>query len=485
MSPRKPAIFAAALAAAGITCAALGADTGADGAADKASNVLAHEIFKELIEINTTDSAAGNVTTGVEAMARRFRDAGFPAADVVVLGPENPKKKNLVVRLRGSGKHRPVLLIGHVDVVEAHREDWNLDPFKLTEQDGYFYGRGTSDMKSDDAIMVATLLRMKKEGYKPDRDIILALTADEEGGCCNGPAWLIKNHKDLIDAAFVINTDGWSVNSDKGVPKMFRLGATEKMYGDYQLTVTNKGGHSSEPRADNAIYQLSQALINISRYQFPFELNNVSRPYFEQEAAQATGQRQADIRGILKTPPDEQAVQRLSKLPADNSVMRTNCVATRLDGGHANNALPQRAQANVNCRILPGHSLEEVRQQLIKVVADPEVTVRYVADDGKVAEKTPDRVSIAPPPLNPEVLKPLEAVVAQVWPGIKVVPYMDAGASDSIYTSAAGMPSYGITGIAVDFDDVRAHGRDERIRVASFYKGNEFFYRFMKALTSQ
>jgi acetylornithine deacetylase/succinyl-diaminopimelate desuccinylase-like protein len=427
MSPRKPAIFAAALAAAGITCAALGADTAADGAADKASNVLAHEIFKELIEINTTDSAAGNVTTGVEAMAKRFRDAGFPVADVVVLGPENPKKKNLVVRLRGSGKHKPVLLIGHVDVVEAHREDWNLDPFKLTEQEGYFYGRGTSDMKGDDAIMVATLLRMKKEGYKPDRDIILALTADEEGGCCNGPAWLVKNHKDLIDAAFVINTDGWSVNTD----------------------------------------------------------NKVSRPYYEQEAAQATGQRQADIRGILKTPPDEQAVQRLSKLPADNSVMRTNCVATRLDGGHANNALPQRAQANVNCRILPGHSLEEVRQQLIKVVADPEVTVRYVADDGKVAEKTPDRVSIAPPPLNPEVLKPLEAVVAQMWPGIKVVPYMDAGASDSIYTSAAGMPSYGITGIAVDFDDVRAHGRDERIRVASFYKGNEFFYRFMKALTSQ
>ena len=218
MSPRTPAIFAAALAAAGITCAALGADS----AADKASDVLAHDVCKELIEINTTDSAAGNVTAGVEAMAKRFRDAGFPAADMVVLGPENPKKKNLVVRLHGTGKYKPVLLIGHIDVVEAHREDWNLDPFKLTEQDGYFYGRGTSDMKGDDAIMVATLLRMKKEGYKPDRDIILALTADEEGGCCNGPAWLIKNHRDLVDAAFVINTDGWSVNTDKGVPKMFR-----------------------------------------------------------------------------------------------------------------------------------------------------------------------------------------------------------------------------------------------------------------------
>jgi acetylornithine deacetylase/succinyl-diaminopimelate desuccinylase-like protein len=481
MSLRTPAILAAALAAASLTCAALGADN----AADKASDVLAHDLFKELIEINTTDSAAGNVTAGVEAMARHFRDAGFPAADVVVLGPENPKKKNLVVRLHGTGKYKPVLLIGHIDVVEAHREDWNLDPFKLTEQDGYFYGRGTSDMKGDDAIMAATLLRMKKEGYKPDRDIILALTADEEGGSCNGPDWLIKNHRNLIDAAFVINTDGYSVRSEKGVATMFRLGATEKLYGDYQLTVTNKGGHSSEPRADNAIYELAQALINISKYQFPLDINNVTRAYFEHLAADATGPRQADIRGMLKAPPDADAVQRLSQQPADNAVMRTNCVATRLDGGHANNALPQRAQANINCRILPGHSLEEIRQQLIKVIADPQVTVHYVADDGNVPDKTPDRKSVAPPPLKPEVMKPLEAVVAQVWPGIKVVPFMDAGASDAVYTSVAGMPTYGITGLAIDVDDQRAHGRDERIRVAAFYKANDFFYRFMKALTSQ
>ena len=481
MSPRTPAILAAALVAAGITYAAVGAED----AADKASDVLARELFKELIEINTTDSAAGNVTAGVEAMAKRFRDAGFPAADVVVLGPENPKKKNLVVRLHGTGKYKPVLMIGHVDVVEAHREDWNLDPFKLTEQDGYFYGRGTSDMKGDDAIMVATLLRMKKEGYKPDRDIILALTADEESGCCNGPDWLIKNHRNLIDADFVINTDGYSVRSEKGVATMFRLGATEKMYGDYQLTVTNKGGHSSEPRTDNAIYELSQALINVSKHQFPLEINTVTRAYFERLAADATGQRKADLLGILKTPPDPQAAQRLSQQPADNAVMRTNCVATRLDGGHANNALPQRAQANINCRIFPGHSLEEIRQDLIKAINNPQVTVHYVADDGKVADKTPDRKNVAPPPLKPEVMKPLEAVVAQMWPGIKVVPFMDAGASDAVYTSAAGMPTYGITGLAVDVDDVRAHGRDERIRVAAFYKANEFFYRYMKALTSQ
>jgi len=471
--------------AAAVTLGVLGSAgvLAADAAADAASNKLAREVFKQLIEINTTDSI-GNVTTASEAMAKRFRDAGFPAQDVVVLGPTE-KKKNVVVRLHGTGKHKPVLLIGHLDVVEANREDWTVDPFKFTEKDGYFYGRGTSDMKGDDAIMVASLLRMKQEGYRPDRDIILALTADEEGGCCNGPDWLLKNHRDLIDAAFVINTDGWSVLTEKGVPKMFRLGATEKVYGDYQLSVTNKGGHSSEPRADNAIYQLAQALLNISKFHFPFELNNVSRAYFERLAEQSTPQRAADIRGILKTPPDPQAVERLSSQPPDNSVMRTNCVATRLEGGHANNALPQRAQANVNCRILPGHSPEEVRQQLIQVIADPEVTVRYVADNGKVYDKATDRKGFPPPPLNPEVLKPLDAVVAAMWPKIKVVPYMDAGASDAIYTSAAGMPTYGITGIAIDKDDVRAHGRDERVGVASFDTGNLFFYRYLKALTAQ
>ena len=455
----------------------------ADSAADAASNKLAYDIFKQLIEINTSDSV-GNVTTAAEAMAKRFRDGGFPAEDVVVLGPTD-KKKNVVVRLHGSGKYKPVLLIGHLDVVEARREDWTTDPYKLIEKDGYYYGRGSSDMKDDDAMMATTLLRMKQEGYRPDRDIILALTADEEGGCCNGPAWLLKNHRELIDAAFVINTDGWSVNSVKGVPQMFRLGATEKVYADYQLSVTNKGGHSSEPRADNAIYQLSQALLNVSKYRFPFELNNVSRAYFERVAEQSSGQRALDIRGILKAPPDPAAVEKLSNQPPDNAVIRTNCVATRLAGGHANNALPARAEANINCRILPGHSPEEVRQQLIKVIADPQVTVRYVADDGKIYDKASDRKGFPPPPLNPQVLKPLEAVVAAMWPNIKVVPYMDAGASDAIYTAAAGMPTYGISGVAIDEDDVRAHGRDERVGVASFYAGNLFFYRFMKALTSQ
>ena len=462
-----------------LTAYAVGA---AESPADQASNKLAREIFKQLIEINTTDSV-GNVTTAAEAMAKRFRDAGFPAADVVVAGP-NDKKKNLVVRLRGTGQHKPVLLIGHLDVVEARREDWTSDPFKFVEKDGYFYGRGTSDMKDGDAIMATALLRMKQEGFRPDRDIILALTADEEGGCCNGPDWLLKNHRELIEAEFVINHDGWSVMGEKGVPQMFRLGATEKVYADYQLTVTNRGGHSSEPRADNAINQLSQALVNLSRYHFPFELNNVTRAYFERLAKLSGGQRAADIRGILRTPPDPQALERLSGDPADNAVMRTNCVATMIEGGHARNALPQKAQANVNCRILPGHSQEEVRLELVKVIADAQVTVRYVGDDGKVYDKATDRKGFPPPPIKPEVLKTLETLVASTWPGIPVVPYMDAGASDAIYTNAAGMPTYGIAGIIIDRDDTRAHGRDERVGVASFDAGNLFFYRFLKALTS-
>ncbi len=480
MMPRISRIFASmfvALIASGVVGAA-------DSPADEASNKVAYEILQQLVEINTTDSV-GDVTVAVEALAQRFRAAGFPAADVVVAGPRNPKKKNLVVRLHGTGKYKPVLLMGHVDVVEARREDWSTDPFKLVEKDGYLYGRGTSDMKDGDAIMVATLLRMKQEGYQPDRDIILALTADEEGGCCNGPDWLLKNDRGLVDAEFAIDTDGWSVVSEQGVPKVFQLGASQKIYADYQLSVTNRGGHSSEPRADNAIYQLARALLHIDSYHFPFELNNITRAYYERVAAKEQPQRAAMIRGILKTPPDPAAVRQMSGLAPDNAIIRTNCVATRLAGGHANNALPQRAEAVVNCRILPGHSPEEVRQQLIKVIGDTGVAVRYIAFDGTVGDKAPDLGGVLPPPLNPQVLKPLESQVAAMWPGIAVIPHMDAGASDAIYTSAAGIPTYGISGIAIDFDDVRAHGRDERVGLKSFYTGNTFFYRYMKALTSQ
>jgi acetylornithine deacetylase/succinyl-diaminopimelate desuccinylase-like protein len=446
-------------------------------------NALSRAIFQELIEINTTDSV-GNVTTASEAMAKRLRAAGFADSDIAILGP-NDRKKNMVVRFRGTGQHKPVLLIGHLDVVEAHRDDWTTDPFKFVEKDGYFYGRGTQDMKDGDAIMVTTLIRLKKAGFRPNRDIILALTADEEGGSSNGVEWLFQHHRDLVDAEFVINHDGSSIVSDHGKALYYELDGTEKVYGDFQLMTTNPGGHSSLPVPDNAIYQLAAGLGRLQKYEFPFELNNVTRGYFEQMSTIETGQRAADMRAILRTPPDTAAIARLSKDPNDHSIMHTTCVATRLDGGHANNALPQRATAVVNCRILPGHSPEEVRQDLIRVLADPHITVRYIDDNGQVQDKASDRKGYPPPPLSPAIMKPLEALVAKDWPGLKVVPSMSAGASDGVWTSAAGLPTYTITGIDIDKDNQRAHGRDERLGVESFYKGNEFFYQYIRAIASQ
>jgi acetylornithine deacetylase/succinyl-diaminopimelate desuccinylase-like protein len=449
---------------------------------DQASNALARDLFKELIEINTTESV-GSVTAASEAMAKRLRDAGFAAADMQILGP-NDRKKNLVVRLHGSGKHKPVLLIGHLDVVEARREDWSTDPFKFVEKDSHFFGRGTQDMKNGDAIMLATLIRLKKEGFKPSRDIILALTADEESGDSNGVDWLLRNHRDLVDAQFVINHDGNSITSDHGKPLYFEMDGTEKVYADYLLTATSPGGHSSLPVPDNAIYHITAALDRLSHYEFPFELNTVTRAYYERMATIETGQRAADMKGILQTPPDPQAVDRLSHDAIDHSLMRTTCIATRIEGGHANNALPQRARATVNCRIFPGHSPEEIRYVLMDVFADPAIKVQSFDDHGAVVDTASGRRGYPPPPLIPEVMKPLDALVAQMWPGIKVVPAMSAGASDGVFTSAAGLPTYTIAGVAIDKDNIRAHGQDENIGVESFDRGNEFFYRYMKLITS-
>jgi acetylornithine deacetylase/succinyl-diaminopimelate desuccinylase-like protein len=445
-------------------------------------DALAHDIFKQLIEIDTSDST-GNVTTAAEAVAQRFRDAGFPAADLALLGP-NDRKKNLVVRLHGTGAHKPVLLIGHLDVVEAKREDWTTDPYKLVEKDGFYYGRGTIDMKDGDAVMAAALIRMKKEGTRPSRDIIAAFTADEEGGCCNGVSWLLKNHRASVDAEFVLNQDDWSVMSEHGMPRVARLIATEKLYSDYQLIVTNRGGHSSVPRPDNAIYELARALTRLARFQFPFELNGVNREYFAQLAEVSTGQEAEDMRSILKTPSDAQAIARLSTNPDNYSVTRTTCVATRLAGGHANNALPQRAEAVVNCRVFPGHSKEEIRQTLIKVLNDPQVTVRYVADDGAISDRAPEERAVAPSPLRPDVMQALTTLSKSAWPQAKVIAFLDPGASDAKYTIAAGLPTYTFGGVAVDRDDVRAHGKDERLAVAEFYKWNRFFYRYLTELTA-
>ncbi len=447
---------------------------------DDSTRQLSHDIFKQLIEINTTDSV-GNVTTASEAMAQRFRDAGFPESDIQVLGP-NDRKKNLVVRLHGTGEKKPVLLIGHLDVVEARREDWTTDPFQFVEKDGYYYGRGTQDMKSDDAIFVTTMIRFMKEGYKPDRDIILALTADEEGGKSNGVDWLLRNHRELIDAEFVLNPDNGAVDTVNGKPMMVSMDATEKIYADYQLQVTNPGGHSSLPVPDNAIYHLTDALARLQRYQFPFELSAVTRAYFKQMSTIESGPTAADMKAILKLRPDQAAERGLSSDPLYNAMLRTTCVPTRFDAGHANNALPQRATANVNCRILPGHSREDIRQMLIKVLADPQISVRYVTPDGRIQDKAPVDGSLPPVALRADVMKPLQAVVTEMWK-VPVVPSMNTGASDGIYTDAAGMPTYGVTGVGVDTDDVRAHGRDERVRAEAFYQGVDFYYRYLKAVT--
>jgi acetylornithine deacetylase/succinyl-diaminopimelate desuccinylase-like protein len=474
-------LLGAALAAL-MPLAALAAD--APPAAEAAYDRLAHDIFKQLIEIDTSDST-GNVTTAAEALAQRFRDAGFPAADLALLGP-NERKKNLVVRLRGSGARKPVLLIGHLDVVEARREDWSTDPYQLVEKDGFYYGRGAIDMKDGDAVMATALIRMKKEGLVPSRDLIAAFTADEEGGCCNGVSWLLKHHRQLIDAEFVLNQDDWSVVSEHGVPRIAHFIGAEKLYADYQLVATSQGGHSSEPRQDNAIYALSRALTRLARFQFPFELNSVTRAYFEHTANEvATGQEAEDMRAILKDPPDAQAIARLARDPYNVWVTRTTCVATRLAGGHANNALPLRAEAVVNCRIFPGHSKEEIRRLLVKVVNDPQIAVRYIADDGQISDLATDERAMTPAPLRPEVVKAMTALAEATWPGVKAIPSMDPAASDAKYTMVAGLPTYTFGGVAVERGDVRAHGRDERLAVSELYKWNRFFYRYVAELTAR
>src|SRR5580658_4907289 len=361
-----------------LACASLFLALASAAELDDATRKLSHDIFRQLVEIDTTDSV-GSVTVAAEAIRQRLLDAGFAPSDAQVLGP-NSRKENLVARLHGSGAHKPLLIIGHLDVVEARREDWTTNPFEFVEKDGFFYGRGTQDMKVSDAAAIATFIRFKREGYRPDRDIVLALTADEEGGKSNGVDWLLRNHRDLMDAEFALNPDGGGVTSVNGKPVNLDIEASEKLYADFQLTATNPGGHSSLPTPDNAIYHIADALSRLERSPFPFELNEVTRTYFERRANLETGQTAADMRAILRTPPSEEALARLSRDARYNSTTHTTCVATRLSGGHANNALPQLAEANVNCRILPGHSAEEIRRKLIAIAADPKVAVRYVDD---------------------------------------------------------------------------------------------------------
>ncbi|PYR21845.1 MAG: peptidase M20 [Acidobacteria bacterium] len=432
----------------------------------------AREILKELIEINTTDTPGGNVTRAADAVAARLKAAGCPAGDMQVLGPD-PRKGNLVARLRGTGAAKPLLLLAHLDVVEAKREDWSFDPFTFLEKDGFFYGRGTSDDKSMAAQFVANLIRLKEEGFKPDRDLILALTADEEGGAFNGVDWLVKNHRDLIDAEFAINEGGGGTMRG-GRYLTNEIQASEKVFQDFHLEVTSSGGHSSLPVKDNAIYRLSAGLARLAAFDFPVELNEVTRGYFERSATvQSDPKLAADMRAVARPTPDLAAAARLSaSLPYYNAQMRTTCVATRLLGGHANNALPQMAGANVNCRILPGVSPASVKARLVEVLADPKITVTFVGD------ATPSK----PSALRPDVMSAVESLTRQMFPGVIVVPVMSTGATDGLYLRNGEIPTYGVDGTFGDIDDVRAHGRDERVGVKQYFEGLEFQYRLIKEL---
>ncbi|MGC1785059.1 MAG: M20/M25/M40 family metallo-hydrolase [Acidobacteriaceae bacterium] len=437
---------------------------------------LSKSILRQLIEIDTTNSS----TPAAEAMEKRFLDAGFSPSDIHLIGP-NEQNQNLVVRYRGTGRYKPILLIGHLDVVQALRKDWSTDPFQFVEKDGYVYGRGTQDMKDGDAIMVTNLIRLKKQDYKPDRDIILALTTDEEGGDFNGVSWLLKNHRDLIDAAFVLNPDGGGVTTQNGKAILVEVDASEKMYSDYTVTATNRGGHSSLPRPDNAIYELANALVRLQHYQFPVQLDAVTRAYFQKQSTVLHGQQAEDVKAILRTPPNPASVARVSQDPFSNATLRTTCVATVVRAGGANNALPQRAVANVNCRILPGRTREQIRQKLIEVLADPKISVQMVGGslNGQAnAEAEP------PAPLNPQLMGAIDKIAAQMWPGAPVVPAMSTGATDGKYTNAAGMPTYGVSGVAIEVGGDREHGKDERVRMSSYYDGVVFYYRLLKALTS-
>jgi acetylornithine deacetylase/succinyl-diaminopimelate desuccinylase-like protein len=432
---------------------------------------LARAIFQELIEINTTrDSGATRAAT---ALADRLRSAGFGSRDLHLVGPK-PHKQNLVVRLRGTGKRPPILFLAHLDVVEARREDWSLEPFKLTEQGGYFYGRGTMDIKDEAAGLVANLLRLKTEGYRPDRDIIVALTDDEEGGDDNGVQWLLQNRPNLIKAGYVINTDAGGGQMEKGRRLRNPVQTSEKIYATYLLEVTADGGHSSLPPEDNAIYTLAAGLGRLAAFDFPVRLNSATRSFFSRLAEQDSGQVARDLKAVSTEAHDSAAAGRLARVPMYNSSMRTTCVATMLQAGHAENALPQRAQATIQCRLLPDESPERTRATLVRVLADSLI---------KATLSAPADPSPASPP-SPEVMSAVEKVTSAMWPGVITLPVMDPWTTDGRHFRAAGTPVYGVSGVFYDISDVRAHGKDERILVRSFYEGVEFAYRLMKELTS-
>ena len=430
---------------------------------------LARSIYKELVEIKS-GYTTGATTPAAEAMAARLKAAGFPPSDIFVGGAISTKA-NLVVRYRGTGAQKPILLLAHTDVVEAKREDWSMDPFQFIERDGYFYGRGTGDDKAQAAVWIANLIRYKREGFRPERDIIVALTADEEGGGpYNGVAWLLKNHRPLIDAEFCLNEGGWGEMA-RGRKLSNDVQVSEKYVVNFRLEVHNKGGHSSMPVPDNAIYHLAAALDRLSKFGFPLKTNEVTAAYFRAMSKIETGPIAADLAQVAEgsEPAMESAA---AHSPAWNATLRTTCVATQIEGGHAKNALPQLAAANVNCRVLSEDSVEYVQSTLQKVLADEQVSLAIAGEVSKGPAS----------PLRRDLFQAVSGLTDTMWPGVPAVPIMVMGATDGLYLRAAGIPTYGVQGFFMDRDDIRFHGRDERMGVQAFYEGQTFLYELVKKL---
>jgi acetylornithine deacetylase/succinyl-diaminopimelate desuccinylase-like protein len=459
------------------------AGAAADGSLPTKDRELLHQLFQQLIEINTTHSV-GSVTKAAEAMRQRLLDAGFPAADLLLAGPTE-SKQNLIARYRGSGKQRPVVILSHLDVVEAQPSEWTTDPFRLVQKDGYYYGRGTQDVKDNDAIAIETFIRLRGEGYQPDRDLILLLTADEEAGPDNGAKWLVEHRPQLFqNVEFVVNLDAGGVDLQAGKPLSVTYEAAEKTYADFELSAHDAGGHSSQPRAEDPILRISNALVRLQASPFPLELNGVVRGFLTMEVAAYSASMQTLVHAALATPADPHALAQLAaSSPFMNALLRTTCTPTRFEGGQAKNALPELAKANINCRILPGHSPLEVEQHITTAVNDSQVAIQYCSSGG-VCGPAPSTAGLPAGAPIPLVLDALKSASAKVYPGVPLVPEMETGASDSVYTMHAGIPSYGISGVGIDEDDIRAHGKDERLRVSSLDDGLQFFYLFLREIGS-
>ena len=463
---RFPALLCAVLLACP-TIATAAPDHSGDGEA------AFRALFKEMIETNTAHSD-GSCTLAAERVAARLKTAGYSDADIHLYAPDSAPKDGLVVAtLHGSdASQKGILLMAHLDVVEAKRSDWTRDPFTLFEENGQFYGRGVADDKGQAAIFADLMVRYKQDGYRPRRDIKLALTCGEEtDGVFNGAQWLSETHKDWIDSGFAINEGAYGLFDAKGKPVSFDIEAAEKVYQDFAMEAVNPGGHSSRPRPDNAINEMAQAIDKVAAYRFPVALNDASRGYFGQMAGIVGGEDGAAMNSLAADPKDAAAADHLARNPAWNAMLRTTCVTTMISGGHAPNALPQHVAANVNCRILPGTPVESVRQALIAAVGDDKVKVTA---SSAVSPATPA------PPLKSDFLEPLKKTAAEVYPDVPVVPTMEVGASDAIYTNAVGIPTYGFYGFFEGEDQGNIHGLNEHVGVKSLMDGRRLFYKLIK-----